>query len=110
MKRVGLAVTLAAVALLVMLEVPGSRSGQHVQASGSPLCSMPAEGGPVWLPTTPEPAEAKAPDPRPASDCGFYLPAWQRFLVVTQPSLDGPAFLDYPSFDQIFTSTPTPTD
>lgn len=68
----------------------------------SPLCSVPPDSGPAWLPTTPEPNETRVPDPRPASDCGFYRPAWQRFLVATQPTPTGPAFLDYPSFDQIF--------
>jgi hypothetical protein len=68
----------------------------------SPLCSPPAP--PAWLPMTPPANETQSPAPRPASDCGFYMPAWQRFLIATQPNGTAPAFLGPPyfSFDEIF--------
>jgi hypothetical protein len=68
----------------------------------SPLCSPPAP--PAWLPVTPPANETQVPAPRSASDCGFYMPAWQRFLNVTQPDGTAPAFLTSPylSFDEIF--------
>ena len=100
------AFTLTGIAFLALFVGVLSKSGQEVHAaadSGSPLCSMPADASSPWLPKTPEPEETDIPAPRPASDCGFYRPAWQRFLVATQPTSDGPAFLTYPSFDEIFT-------
>jgi hypothetical protein len=70
-----------------------------VTQSGDPLCQVP----PDWLPNTPAPSETMAPLPHPVSDCGFYRPAWQRFLQVTQPAADNtPAFLGYASFAQLF--------
>jgi hypothetical protein len=55
-----------------------------------------------WLPNTPAPAFDKPP-PHPAPDCGFYKPAWQNFLHVMQPKTDGaPAFLSYPTIDDVF--------
>src|ERR1700719_3379831 len=105
---------LAAVSGLICLPLASNRSIRHTETaagdSESPLCSMPASGGPPWLPTTPVPQETTVPDPRPASDCGFYRPAWQRFLVATQPTPDGPAFLSYPSFDEIFAPAPMTLD
>jgi hypothetical protein len=68
----------------------------------SPFCSLPPDPSEPWLPVTPQPREALVPSPRPASDCQFYRPAWQRFLVATQPIGGVPAFLRYPSFSQIF--------
>jgi hypothetical protein len=71
----------------------------------SPFCSLPPDPASPWLPTTPLPNEATIPAPRPASDCQFYRPAWQRFLVATQPMNGTPTFLRYPSFSDVF-----PTD
>jgi hypothetical protein len=71
----------------------------------SPFCSIPANPETPWLPITPPPEEASIPAPRGTSDCQFYRPAWQRFLVATQPTagkLGIPAFLHYPSFSDIF--------
>jgi hypothetical protein len=97
--------SIVAIAFLALLVGALSNSRHRVQAAveESPLCSMPPDSGAPWLPKTPEPQETVVPAPRPASDCGFYRPAWQRFLVATQPTLDGPTFLTYPSFDEIFT-------
>jgi len=72
----------------------------------SPFCSLPPDPAAPWLPITPAQHETAIPSPRPASDCQFYRPAWQRFLVATQPVNGVPAFLRYPSFDQIFQSAP----
>jgi hypothetical protein len=72
----------------------------------SPFCSLPPDPSAPWLPVTPAPQETAIPSPRPASDCQFYRPAWQRFLVATQPSQGVPAFLRYPSFNQIFGASP----
>jgi hypothetical protein len=71
----------------------------------SPFCSMPPDPAMPWLPVTPEPDETRIPSPRPASDCQFYRPAWQRFLVATQQTKGAPAFLRYPSFSDIFATT-----
>jgi hypothetical protein len=105
---------LAAVTVLLMLIYPSSKSAQHLYAAAdteSPFCFMPPDSGSTWLPTTPAPHETNIPTPRDASgdtsDCQFYRPAWQRFLVATQPTLDGPTFLSYPSFDQIFPRLPS---
>jgi hypothetical protein len=68
----------------------------------SPFCLLPPDPATPWLPTTPVPSETNVPAPRPASDCQFYRPAWQQFLVATQPVGTSPAFLGYPSFEQIF--------
>jgi hypothetical protein len=68
----------------------------------SPFCSLPPDPAAPWLPVTPPPNETTVPAPRPASDCQFYRPAWQRFLVATQPDHGRPAFLGYPSFEDIF--------
>jgi len=68
----------------------------------SPFCSLPPDPAISWLPKTPVPNESSVPAPRPASDCQFYRPAWQRFLLATQPVRGTPAFLRYPSFEQIF--------
>jgi hypothetical protein len=68
----------------------------------SPFCLLPPDPATPWLPTTPAPNETSVPAPRPASDCQFYRPAWQTFLVATQPVGTSPAFLGYPSFEQIF--------
>jgi hypothetical protein len=68
----------------------------------SPFCLLPPDPATPWLPTTPAPSETNVPAPRPASDCQFYRPAWQQFLVATQPVGTSPAFLGYPSFEQIF--------
>jgi hypothetical protein len=69
----------------------------------SPFCSIPADPAMPWLPITPLPHESSIPAPRGTSDCQFYRPAWQRFLVATQPTAGGiPAFLHYPSFSEIF--------
>lgn len=68
-----------------------------------PQCSPP----PAWLPTTPPAIETAVPKPRPATDCAFYGPAWQRFLNVTQPNGTSPAFLSYPAFDDLFASNGT---
>lgn len=90
--------------LAAMTLVAGSSRGPaRAQDAPDPLCFPPPAPAPSWLPVTPAANETKVPDPRPASDCGFYRPAWQRFLIATQPSPDSPAFLSYPSFDQIFT-------
>src|SRR5271170_4870036 len=51
----------------------------------SPFCSVPTDLLHPWLPVTPEPRELSVPMPRPGSDCQFYRPAWQRFMVATQP-------------------------
>jgi hypothetical protein len=72
----------------------------------SPFCSLPPDPATPWLPVTPEPNESIVPSPRPASDCQFYRPAWQRFLVATQPTDGMPAFLRYPSFNEVFPTTP----
>jgi hypothetical protein len=68
----------------------------------SPFCSLPPDPTMSWLPKTPAPNEINVPAPRPASDCQFYRPAWQRFLFATQPVQGSPAFLRYPSFEEIF--------
>jgi hypothetical protein len=70
--------------------------------SESPFCSLPADPSEPWLPNTPLPHEHEVPSPRPASDCQFYRPSWQRFLLATQPVGGVPAFLRYPTFDQLF--------
>jgi hypothetical protein len=75
----------------------------------SPFCSLPTDPAAPWLPVTPLPNETAVPAPRPASDCQFYRPAWQRFLVATQPVEGLPAFLGYPTFDQIFSGSPAAT-
>jgi hypothetical protein len=75
--------------------------------SQSPFCFLPPDPAEAWLPVTPSPQEAGVPAPRPASDCQFYRPAWQRFLVATQPTGSSPAFLNYPPFDQIFAADHT---
>jgi hypothetical protein len=116
MKRsLGPVVTLAAVTALVILIYPSTKSGQHLSAAindtESPFCFMPPDSGSAWLPVTPAAHETVVPTPRDGtgdtSDCQFYRPAWQRFLVATQPTSDGPTFLTYPSFDQIFPRLPT---
>ena len=71
----------------------------------SPFCSLPPDPALSWLPVTPEPNETIVPSPRPTSDCQFYRPAWQRFLVATQPTNGLPAFLRYPSFSDVFATT-----
>jgi hypothetical protein len=69
--------------------------------SESPFCALPPDPAAPWLPVTPLPQETTIPSPRPASDCQFYRPAWQRFLVATQPTNGIPAFVSYPSLNQI---------
>src|SRR5580658_3418311 len=98
MKRIFL--TLFAIAL----EMAGTFSREDVaRAEDSPLCSPPGN----WLPDTPDPFEKDTPAHRPASDCGFYAPAWQRFLLATHAGKDGwPAFLSYPTFDSLFKPAP----
>jgi hypothetical protein len=70
----------------------------------SPFCILPADPAKPWLPVTPAPNETEVPAPRSAagSDCQFYRPAWQRFMVVTQPVGGTPAFLGYPSLETLF--------
>jgi hypothetical protein len=59
----------------------------------------------AWLPKTPAPSFQKPP-PHPAPDCGFYQPAWQNFLFVTQLGSDGrPAFLSFPTIADVFSPT-----
>lgn len=88
----------------------GTVEAQSASNGASPLCLLPPAGGPPWLPITPEPQETQSPAPRSESDCGFYRPAWQRFLVATQPAMPSgsPAFLGYPSFEDVF-STVSPS-
>lgn len=78
---------------------------------GSPECLLPPESDgftghqETWLPTTPEPRESKIPGNRSGgTDCPFYRPAWQRFMFATQPLGDAPAFLGYPSVDDLFST------
>jgi hypothetical protein len=102
-----LSILAVSIIFLVFL-APSKLSVEPVLADGgSPLCLLPPDSGENWFPTTPEPAETAIPARRPASDCGFYKPAWQRFLVATQPVGGAPAFLAYPSFDDLF-SNPSP--
>jgi hypothetical protein len=68
----------------------------------SPFCFLPPDPAAAWLPVTPVPNETNVPAPRPASDCQFYRPAWQRFLYATQPVGGMPRFVRFPSFEQIF--------
>jgi hypothetical protein len=78
------------------------------RADDSPFCRLPPADASPWLPNTPLPSESAVPTPRAgpgdSSDCQFYRPAWQRFLVATQPKGDRPTFLDYPSFDSLFST------
>jgi hypothetical protein len=91
---------------LILTAVYISRVATSVQADAeSPFCSLPPDPATPWLPVTPEPNETGIPSPRPASDCQFYRPAWQRFLVATQPTKGVPAFLRYPSFYDVFAPT-----
>jgi hypothetical protein len=68
----------------------------------SPFCLLPSDSANPWLPVTPAPNETQIPAPRPASDCQLYRPAWQRFMVATQPVGGAPSFLGYPSFETLF--------
>jgi len=61
----------------------------------------------TWLPTTPAPTFEKPP-PHPAPDCGFYKPAWQNFLHVTQLKTGVPAFLQYPAIADVFGASIVP--
>jgi hypothetical protein len=89
--------------VLAIVTFIGALSSLCVSARAeSPFCSLPPDPSTPWLPVTPLPNETSVPAPRPASDCQFYRPAWQRFLVATQPNHGRPAFLSYPSFEQIF--------
>jgi hypothetical protein len=57
---------------------------------------------PKWLPVTPS-LDFDQPPPHPASDCGFYQPAWQLFLFITQPDNSGQlAFFSYKGISDIF--------
>lgn len=61
-------------------------------------------GETTWLPTTPA-SDFSKPLPHPATDCGFYKPAWQNFLVATQASAgNSAAFLQYPTIPDVFGS------
>ncbi len=72
--------------------VLGLRSPVSVAYAES-TCSVPD----AWLPTTPVPTN-ETPPPHPAPDCPFYRAAWQAFLYVTQPDMDGrPRFLSDPT-------------
>lgn len=96
-------VLVASIALLA-----GDRLSAPVTADvESPFCSLPPDPAVPWLPSTPLPQETAIPAPRPASDCQFYRPAWQRFLVATQPNHGLPAFVTYPSFSEMFGSSGT---
>ena len=72
----------------------------QVQVQLDPQCTLPS----TWLPSTPPPNEMDVPKPEPSTDCAFYRPAWQRFMVATQPmdNTGKPTFLSYPSFEDIF--------
>ena len=102
MTRIGLTALGVPACLLLsvvwtVVSLPGAANSE------SPFCSVPPDPQTPWLPVTPLPHEKAVPSPRPASDCQFYRPAWHRFLVATQPAADGiPAFLRYPSFDEVF--------
>jgi hypothetical protein len=82
-----------------------SISSSTTASAESPFCFLPPDPSIAWLPQTPPPSETNVPAPRPASDCQFYRPAWQRFLYATQPIGGVPRFVRFPSFDQIFQST-----
>lgn len=116
MQRVGLhLIGGATCALIVLAGVSHTRiaSAQAPTAAASPFCTLSPDAANPWLPNTPLPAETTIPTPHAGpgdpSDCQFYRPAWQRFLVATQTGPGGrPAFLDYPSFDSLFTNSPAP--
>jgi hypothetical protein len=106
---------LSAIAFILLL--PNSRSNRNLGVravladDGNPACLLPPDSGDVdsaghkitWLPTTPEPIDTKIPPQRSGgTDCPFYRPAWQRYMVATQPRGNAPAFLTYPSFDDLF--------
>jgi hypothetical protein len=97
--------------------VPQNQGSHHLGVravladDGNPACLLPPDSGELdgaghkvtWLPTTPEPNETQVPPQRSGgTDCPFYRPAWQRFMVATQPHGNAPAFLNYPSFDDLF--------
>jgi len=56
----------------------------------------------AWLPTTP-PVKGCRPAPHPATECQFYVFAWQNFLIATQPDAAGkPAFLSWNNIENTF--------
>ena len=66
--------------------------------------SADCQGDNNWLPTTPSPTFER-PLPHPAPDCGFYRPAWQNFLDVTQVKNGKPAFLSFSTIPDVFPET-----
>ena len=91
----------------LMLANPALGQEAGPAAPESPFCFLPPDPSAPWLPLTPMPHEANILAPRPASDCQFYRPAWQRFMVAMQPVNGAPAFLHYPSFATIFDTSKT---
>src|SRR5260370_5287024 len=83
--------------------VLGLRSPVSVAYAES-TCSVPD----AWLPTTPVPTN-ETPPPHPAPDCPFYRAAWQAFLYVTQPDMDGrPRLLSDPTIADLFGTAAVP--
>lgn len=114
MQRLGVHLVGGAACAFILLggvSRPRIVSAQIPTGTVSPFCTLSPDAANPWLPNTPLPSETTIPTPHAgpgdASDCQFYRPAWQRFLVATQGGPGGrPAFLDYPSFDSLFAKSP----
>jgi hypothetical protein len=98
------AVSLLSIIALISAFTSATRTPRVIHAEAQtgldPQCTLPSD----WLPETPPPNEVEVPLPEPHTDCAFYRPAWQRFMIATQPmdSTGKPMFLSYPSFEDVF--------
>jgi hypothetical protein len=70
-------------------------------AMGVPSASADCQGEQDWLPRTAVPTFERPP-PHPAPDCGFYKPAWQNFLYITQLEGGALTFESYPTIADVF--------
>jgi hypothetical protein len=114
-RLLALVIVLVAICLFFVFRYHRSVSSPVVHSlqadDGNPACQLPPDaqdvdpqGNPIkWFPKPPEPNETQVPPNRSGgTDCPFYKPAWQRFMLVMQPVNGAPAFLSYPSYDDLF--------